>query len=170
MVKKPDRTARSNESGALKKPNDADLDKLDMPSRIQGNNAQLIISASRQFSGPIPHPQDLSAYETITPGLADRIVKMAETEQIHRHRYEMIQAESNDRIGIRGQIFGLIHGIGCLSIAGYAIFQGQPWVASTAIGAIAGVLGIFILRERYGRASSTEQTDITNPPYPSGEG
>ena len=55
--------------------------------------------ATQGFSGPIPHPEILKGYETICPGAAERIIKMAELEQGHRHGIEskglkaQIQAE-----------------------------------------------------------------------------
>lgn len=36
---------------------------------------QSILLHSYEFSGPLPHPAILEKYETIHPGLADRIVK-----------------------------------------------------------------------------------------------
>lgn len=37
------------------------------------------------YQGPIPPPEVLEKYEKISPGFADRIVKMAEIEQEHRN-------------------------------------------------------------------------------------
>lgn len=47
------------------------------PSAIQ-------ISESSSFSGPLPPPDLLAEYEQVLPGLADRIVRMAEDEGAHR--------------------------------------------------------------------------------------
>ncbi|MCY3770634.1 MAG: DUF2335 domain-containing protein [Gemmatimonadetes bacterium] len=43
----------------------------------------LVVEASLHI-GPIPDPEDLKRYESILPGLADRIVTMAEKEQEER--------------------------------------------------------------------------------------
>lgn len=46
---------------------------------------QLIAAKSETFEGPLPHPDILARYENILPGIADRIVRMAEAEQNARH-------------------------------------------------------------------------------------
>lgn len=47
-------------------------------------------------SGPIPSPQTLAEYNKLSPGLAERIVSMAELEQKQRHAIEMKNAEFDD--------------------------------------------------------------------------
>ena len=42
----------------------------------------------RHFVGPIPSPEILSEYNALEPTLVNRIVKMAELEQKHRHSCE----------------------------------------------------------------------------------
>lgn len=39
------------------------------------------VVTSEYFGGPLPHPRHLEQYERICPGLAERLVKMAETAQ-----------------------------------------------------------------------------------------
>lgn len=39
------------------------------------------VSLVESHSGPLPSPKDLAAYERVSPGIADRIVQMAEAEQ-----------------------------------------------------------------------------------------
>ena len=46
---------------------------------------QVIAAKSETFEGPLPHPDILARYENILPGIADRIVRMAEAEQNARH-------------------------------------------------------------------------------------
>jgi len=41
-----------------------------------------------QWSGPLPPPEALEKFNAVIPNGADRIVKMAEAEQAHRHEYE----------------------------------------------------------------------------------
>jgi len=38
-----------------------------------------------RHQGPIPSPEALARYDQISPALVDRIVGMAEKEQLHRH-------------------------------------------------------------------------------------
>jgi uncharacterized membrane protein len=56
-----------------------------------------IISQSSiiQHAGPIPHPETMARYSQIIENGAERIMRMAEEEQKHRHKVEekAIQAE-----------------------------------------------------------------------------
>lgn len=42
----------------------------------------------QSFTGPIPPPEILAKYEDCFPGLAERIIVMAEKEQTRRHDIE----------------------------------------------------------------------------------
>lgn len=53
------------------------------------------ISRRSIYSGPLPPPGDLSKYEEALPGAADRIIKMAETEQSVRHKLDTAVLEEN---------------------------------------------------------------------------
>ena len=47
-----------------------------------------------RHEGPLPPPADLAAYEQVVPGLAERLVKAAESQTRHRHRIEKMEAEA----------------------------------------------------------------------------
>ena len=60
-----------------------------------GNEREDVPAASRRveieaqaWSGPLPPPDHLERFERIVPGAGDRILKMAEDEQRHRHSQE----------------------------------------------------------------------------------
>ena len=94
----------------------------------------VIQSISTLHSGPLPDPATLAGYNNVTPGLAERIVRMAETEAAHRREIEVaiIHIESDEhqhrrRIEGRGQLCALavamaalIGGVVCI-IADHAI-------------------------------------------------
>ncbi|MBT2130353.1 DUF2335 domain-containing protein [Aliiroseovarius lamellibrachiae] len=54
---------------------------------------------SEQFSGPIAHPRHLEKYERIQSGAADRIISMAEAQQVHHIEMDqrIVAAEVADR-------------------------------------------------------------------------
>jgi uncharacterized membrane protein len=49
---------------------------------------QAIVQATTHYQGPIPPPQLLKQYDEISPGFADRIIRMAESETAHRQQAE----------------------------------------------------------------------------------
>ena len=63
-----------------------------------------------QFQGPIPPPDALASYENLQTGLADRIVRMAEAEQSHRHSLETAVTTRSFDEARRGQHYGFAIG------------------------------------------------------------
>jgi uncharacterized membrane protein len=49
---------------------------------------QIEATFAQHFRGPLPPPELLEHYEKVLPGGAERIFRMAENEQEHRHALE----------------------------------------------------------------------------------
>lgn len=62
------------------------------------------VLTTTEFSGPLPHPVILERYEIILPGMADRILTMAEHQAKHRREVESRVVRSN----IRSELLGVI--------------------------------------------------------------
>ena len=73
------------------------------------------------FQGPIPHPAHLAGYEEILPGSANRIISMAEKEQIHRQGLESRVL----KWGVFGEVFGQISGVS----VSFALIAGAVYCA-----------------------------------------
>ena len=69
------------------------LDEIGPPSnpKNQRNGVNVISQISQSFSGPLPPPQVLASYDQILPGCAERIIKMAEEQGLHRRAIETEQ-------------------------------------------------------------------------------
>ena len=100
------------------------------------------------FSGPLPPPEALQAYEATLSGLANRIVVMAEEEQKARFREIDLRAEEARNAAVslrRGQWFAFFTiGILSLSALGCAALK-MPWVGcalagTTLVGAVTAFL------------------------------
>jgi uncharacterized membrane protein len=78
-------------------------------------------------SAPLPEPSELAAYNQIIPNGADRIMKMAEAQTAHRIEIEKTVIYSQKNQAFRGQVFGLIVGLGGLSLATFAAMNGHDW-------------------------------------------
>jgi len=87
------------------------------------------------FEGPIPPPAIVEGYEKIITGGADRILKLAEKEQRHRHQWD------DKALNIEGQMtsLGLKSGavLATAGIVGGTVcgLFGEPWVAPIIVGA-----------------------------------
>jgi uncharacterized membrane protein len=112
--------------------------------------AQLHVSAHlamQQQSGPIPPPEILRKYDEIHPGLAERIIKMAEEEAAHRRimEREVTAVQARDQTAYRrsellGQVFGFAIGLAAIGGAALAAVKGAQ-IAASFIGT-AGVTGL----------------------------
>lgn len=70
---------------AAPKVTSAAVEPYDLPSE---SLEELQVYRGEAFSGPLPPPAILADYEKAYPGLAERIVRLAETESQHRHATE----------------------------------------------------------------------------------
>ena len=108
------------------------------------------VTSTSIFSGPIPPPEIMRQYNQIIPGSAERILKMAEKEQDHRHEIEdrLIKSEIlNTRLGL---IFGFIIGITGIICGSIVIMHGNN-VGGSVISAtgISILVGLFIKRTKH---------------------
>jgi uncharacterized membrane protein len=120
----------------------------------QKKSAELTLQHSQSFSGPIPDPESLAKYNTVMPGLAERIIAMAENEAKNRHENEKILIKNSIKLSFIGIIFAFVAVIlFCLLIL-FALYKGYNLATlGLAIGAIASVAGLFIIF----RSSSKKQ-------------
>jgi uncharacterized membrane protein len=109
---------------------------------------QLIVSQLAAFQGPIPPPAVLREYEQLEPGAANRIIKMAEKEQEHRHYLEnqefmldMSARNTGNIFMLRGQIFATCIVFAYFILIGIFAVLGLASVVTVALGT-ALVVGI----------------------------
>lgn len=96
--------------------------------------------------GPLPEPSILSDYDKVLPGLADRIVVMAESEKDHRHRMQSRRLELSARRSLIGLISGLVVALSCIILAVWVTYRGY-YIAGTIIASIdiVALTAIFVL-------------------------
>ena len=109
----------------------------------QLDNQQLV---SGQWSGPLPPPSVLREFDGVVKDGAERIMRMAELEQEHRHSVEKLESISSAKDIRVGQLLGFIISlssiIGCISTA----FYGAHWSVSVALVGvpITGIVKAFL--------------------------
>ena len=111
-----------------------------------------VFSMQKTYSGPYPEPLELAKYEEIQPGFAERLIVMAEKEQLERHRMQeqvvLVNSEMHKRevsLQKRGQLFALLSVLSLTLLCGYGFYLGFPSESSKiAIGVIVAVAGLFI--------------------------
>jgi uncharacterized membrane protein len=108
-------------------------------------------------SGPLPDAAELQRYNQITPGLADRIVAMAEKEQGHRHSLQTTVVAGEHKRQARGQLYALAATVVLSGVATTALMHGAEKIGCTALGVIAACIGAFLLERRAERKADAEK-------------
>lgn len=124
------------------------------------------ITHSQFTSGPIPTADELQKLEAVKPGLAERVVAMAELEQksrisqnddIIKLQGEMAKKEYS--IPRRGQALGFMSVCLIVGLCAYMVYQGNASDAkSVAIGTIVSLAAVFVLGRR-----KSNNTNKDNP-------
>jgi uncharacterized membrane protein len=148
--------------GSLTEVTQATLERL-RPHVVEADRARVAviieetISEISHHSGPLPRPSDMAQYEVIKPGFAERIMRLAEKEQDHRHAFTDGLVKRDYNLKTVGQYFAMASVLVFLGFAAYLGFLGDTRSAAFVASVAVGVVGIFITR-RQPRATS-EQDD-----------
>jgi uncharacterized membrane protein len=121
------------------------IPKSERPKVAQIVGSVVFQSSIQQFSGPLPPPEHLREYEQIVPGAAERLIKMAEDQSVHRRGLENRVIDAQIRQSDRGQWMAVA--VAMLFLAGsiWVTLAGFPWVGSILGGTtVASLVGIFI--------------------------
>ena len=105
-------------------------------------------TVSRELhSGPLPSPLQLAAYNETIPDAAERIFKMAELEQGHRHILDHRIVEANISSNKIDLLLGFIMSLLLIAGAFYLRTNGQQWVSAAflATGSVS-MVSAFIKR------------------------
>lgn len=103
--------------------------------------AGAIATRHESFEGPLPHPEILKQYDATVPGLAERIVAMAEKEQEARLEIAKEDAKQKSRLidvadntqkdnakaMLQGQKIGLAISVLCTLFAAYFAWLTRDW-------------------------------------------
>ena len=110
-------------------------------------------------------PGALAQYDKTLPGAADRILKMAESQQGHREALEVVAINHNARRSVAALIVGGGVALAALAVAGILAFQGYPWFGIVAVlGTIVSLAGVFVYGTRSQRKERTARLEETLNP------
>lgn len=112
------------------------------------------------FKGPLPPAEQLEKYEKVLPGAADRIIKMAEDQAVHRRSQEDKKLQLNKELNEmhlksetvnnnRGLVFAFVLGL-LFVIGGFILLIFDKKVSGfvALILPLATLLGTFIYRKK----------------------
>ncbi|WP_083918367.1 DUF2335 domain-containing protein [Woodsholea maritima] len=116
-----------------------------------------VLHKRTQFSGPLPPPGLLQAYEEINPGSAERILKMADEDLNHQHNfhYRLLIEDSKD--ALLGRISGIF---ALILIIGASVFCGMNGLKELSLALVGtsaiGVISAFIIGNRNNTGSNSQ--------------
>lgn len=131
---------------------------------LDGNpnpQASLLQAAALQIEknhheGPIPSPQALSEYEEVLPGIADRIMSMAEKNAEHLRKKEQSLVDNHYQDKTSGRRYGFTLILIAFLVTWIAIERNMPYLAALIGGTtVLGIATIFIL----GKKANTKHND-----------
>ena len=142
-----------------KKPSDLpaqlpkDLEKLIHDKPTRDRVISVVAQYARFWGGPLPAPENLKEYDIIIPGLAERIVKMAETQSAHRTGLEARVVNSQLIESRTGQFLGFIIALVCIGSAVWLAQNNHDGVAGILAGTtLVGLVAIFVVGKKEQRA------------------
>lgn len=118
------------------------------PSLKDGAELRALITSIQErytYSGPTPPPDHLREVESVIPGGAERLLKMAEKNQDHQIAWEMKVLAIEGRSSILGLWFGVFALILLVSAALASLLMGYEGIALALVGTTAlGLIPAFI--------------------------
>ena len=123
------------------------------------------VAQQYSFSGPLPPPEILAKYNEALPGLAERIICMAEQQAKHRQSIEKTVIDSNAFVQKVGPFLGFVVAMTAVIGGTILVLKGKDGYGLAAIiGALASLAGVFIYGKRHQRKELDEKAqDIAQP-------
>lgn len=126
-------------------------------------NGTLVLHEEQSFSGPLPHPAILRAFDDVVPGAAERIIKMAEEQAAHRKALERKVIESDVNRSMWGQILGFcIAIVGLVVSAVIAVFGSALAGSVIGVGTLASLVGVFMYGARTRKEERLEKASASD--------
>lgn len=119
-----------------------------------------MIQASASFSGPLPPPEALERYNQTLPGLAERIIVMAESQHSHRLQLEKEVVHSNVSAQKLGTILGFVVAMTTVLGGMWLVHEGKSGEGLAAIlTALASLVGVFFYSKREQQKDLAKKTE-----------
>lgn len=161
-----EQTNKNLSSPSNKQPSKDELPKDEPP---QSRLVRRTIQTSVEYAGPLPHPSLLREFDSVVPGSAKRIIRMAEKQTEHRQSLEKTVIYGDSKRAFYGLWVGAFVALCVLAGAVFLIYSGHDWAGVIVAGLdIVGLVSVFV----YGTSSRQSERikknkimrEIENPP------
>ncbi len=129
--------------------------KLPVPINNQpAKNYEVVQTKIHAHSGPLPSPDILREYDNILPGAAERVFRMAESQQTHRQNLETSAISGDSRRAFCGLFAGVFVVLCVLVGSIYVIMNGHEIIGGILSGLdLVGLGSVFV----YGTVSRRQE-------------
>lgn len=155
------------------------------PELVKETRGSGLFRQIQAYRGPLPLPEHLAGYEHVVPGAAERILKLTEKNQAHRHAIErraialdernadredrivaLDESESagEQRLEERAQNFAFALALAALVLTGILIVTGNPVAGSLIFSATLASIVASFLKRRKREVNGDEPADEAEPP------
>ncbi len=154
-------SSRPNQSVEKADPKQLDKNEATDPELLSSEPPGELVYRSYGFSGPIPPPEIFAGYDRALPNGADRVMKMAELEQEHRHDMEKTIVTNESFEKMAGLVFAFTLAALTLGVSAYLLI----WTEKSGPGLtlfimeFIGLAWAFIGAKRQGRSADTEEVE-----------
>ena len=127
---------------------------------VPAQSAELRVQAlMRSFTGPLPPPEALERYNQILPGVAERIVVMAESQHAHRLGLEKHVIHSNVAAQKLGTVLGFIVAMTVVIGGTWLVHEGKSGQGLAAIlASLVSLVGVFVYSKREQQKDLAQKT------------
>jgi len=123
-----------------------------------GQQMALFMEQKRVHRGPLPPAEQLAQYEAVQAGFAERIMRMAEKEQAHRHEMTDVEVREPFRLARRGQAFAIGSMVLVLGFGVFLVLMGYAAAGAIIVGLdLVGLVALFITGEREVKSSPEDE-------------
>lgn len=118
------------------------LDPAEQPAMARPDGGPVtVVSWQAEVNDVLPSPQAIEAYERSIESAGERLLRLVESEALHRHELERKIVSSDVFRANLGLIAGILMAVGVSSARLTAIFQGKQIGGVVGIGATAALIG-----------------------------
>lgn len=118
------------------------LDTAEQPAMARPDGGPVtVVSWQAEVNAVLPSPQAIEAYERSIESAGERLLRLVESEALHRHELERKIVSSDAFRANLGLIAGILMAVGVSSASLTAIFQGKQIGGVVGIGATAALIG-----------------------------
>lgn len=112
-------------------------------ARVDGHT--ISVSTGVSYSGPLPPPQLLKAFDEVSPGAAQVIIDMAKNQSAHRISMEAQALSADHTRSWWGLGLGFVFSMTCVGVAAWLAMMGREVAAAAIVAApVLGIAGVFI--------------------------